>query len=197
MDEKGFSFIRTAQSGKLLKIIYDPRTHYIHIDYCNSLRKSNWRQLTTCAEYIKHWLGYEIRETRSGKSKLGNSVLIKIRPSIFMYIGQEVFTFTHEEGIQDFASEEGGGRIPFSVAFGSKSMFFLTEHVVISYEDMGAYLRKIKALPRVEEGEDNKEESLAGVLRSIDPTQLYRNMYRMRDTDEYEAHGLKIISRML
>jgi hypothetical protein len=114
-----------------------------------------------------------------------------------MYVGQEVFTFTHEEGIEDFASEEGGGRVPFSVAFGSRSMFFLTEHVVVSYEDMGAYLRKIKALPRMEEGEDSTVESLAGILRSIDPTQLYRNMYKMRDTDEYEVHALKIISRML
>jgi hypothetical protein len=190
MDDE-FDFIRPALYGKLLRIRSESKSHYVHIDYCDTKKRGRWFQLTTCAEYAKCWVGYDRRDTRSGNVRVGNSVLIKLRPGVYMYAGLDVYTLRIDDEITGYRALEGGGRTPFSVGFGLNTMYFLTEHMTITYDEM---LRYLGELPIRQTGDLEIDEEW---LRELGPTALYRHAYAMQSDEKCHVSQMNIIGKML
>lgn len=108
-----------------------------------------------------------------------------------MYVGLDVYTLCADDEITEYDAAEGGGRTPFSIGFGIDNIYFLTEHMVISYDEMLRYLRGLPG-----RGAEDVEVTQKW-LRGLDPTALYRHAYAMQSKDEYSVHQMNIIGTML
>ena len=177
---KAVEITRPTVSGRWLNVIADPDETTIRAMYGPSGRPKDWAALTTIPQFEKMWVGTDAYTC--GKT-VNNSMLVKLRSGVYMYLGQEVVTFRPTDEISDYVAIEGAGRTPFSVAFGSDHLYFLTEHAYVTYEEVMRF-------------EDEQSVSKDRV-RDRGAGDLYRLLYRMMSNKEYEVLVLPLMSKMM
>lgn len=184
-----FDFIRPLLDGRMLRVVSDTSSHYIYIMYSMFNNPEKWSALTTCADYSKYWLGYEDQTIKNKeKVRMYNSLLVKVRQSFYMFVGQNVYTYRDEDEVKSFVAYEGGGKIPFAIAFGSENILFLTEKMKCSYEELLRYYKETAGKKEI----DTKEK-----IMEMDAGELYRDLYKMINTGDFFVHMLNVMSSMI
>lgn len=62
---------------------------------------------------------------------IGNSILFKIKPHQYIWIGYEVTSFTIKDEIVDFMSPVGNSDVPYPYAIGTQNTYLLIENTYI------------------------------------------------------------------
>lgn len=58
----------------------------------------------------------------------GNSILLHVSGSKYMYIGHMIYEFTMEDEFEDYYSVIGNNDVPYPVVLGSKYVYFMLDH---------------------------------------------------------------------
>jgi hypothetical protein len=61
----------------------------------------------------------------------GNSILVKIKPNYYMYIGSEIYTFRPKDKIIRYVSPVGNSDVPYPYAIGTDNTYLMIENVMI------------------------------------------------------------------
>lgn len=80
---------------------------------------------------------YVSPSTRFGK---GNSLLVKLAPHVYMYIGAVVYIFETKDNIRAFYSPIGNNDVPYSWAVGTDYVYLLVEDSVFPRSVFGSNL---------------------------------------------------------
>lgn len=67
---------------------------------------------------------YVSAQSRFGK---GNSLLVRLAPHIYLYIGTEVYVFYAEDTIQEYYSPIGNSDVPYPWAVGRHNVYFMVD----------------------------------------------------------------------
>ena len=62
----------------------------------------------------------------------GNTVLLHISGSKYVYVGSEIYEFTMEDTFEKYYSPIGSNDVPYPVVLGSKYVYFMMDHTYVS-----------------------------------------------------------------
>lgn len=66
----------------------------------------------------------------------GNSILVKLSDTEYIFIGHKVIAFHIDDVITDFLSPVGNSDVPYHVCYGTKYVYFMLDMKKISNEDI-------------------------------------------------------------
>lgn len=90
-------------------------------------------QVAAWKNYIKVWIGESIKNNTTtfvgtdNAEFLGNCILVKIAPSRYVFIGENVYEFSSDEELTIFYAPVGNNDVPYSHAIGEKYVYFMRE----------------------------------------------------------------------
>jgi hypothetical protein len=117
---------------KVFKIVFDDECKlsiYRRAFNGYSYEKDATQLVTKVEDYKKIWFGYDPRY-KENELYFGNTILINIKDSIYMYIGDSIYYFRTDEPIIDFVSEVSNG-ISFPYVITDKGYLLLSEQIFI------------------------------------------------------------------
>jgi hypothetical protein len=79
-------------------------------------------------DYSGFWEGYDT----SCYEMHGNSVLIQVTDSDYIYVGWNIYKFSTNELIVDYVSPVGNNDVPYPVAYGVDNVYFMLDNEYIS-----------------------------------------------------------------
>ena len=96
-------------------------------------------QLIIETPYKKLWVGdndLDLDHYEEGDIYAGNSILVQLPGSTYMYIGSEIYTFRTEEGdrINMFFSPIGRNDVPYPYAIGDRMAYFMLDRKAVSVD---------------------------------------------------------------
>lgn len=71
-----------------------------------------------------------------GDFGLGNSILIKIKNNIYIYVGEYIYSFEIDDEIINYESPIGNSDVPYPYAIGDKYVYLMIEQVKINKNDL-------------------------------------------------------------
>jgi hypothetical protein len=116
---------------------------------------------------LGHWWGFDT----SGAFLHGNTVLVKLTDTRYLYVAGEIYEFETEGPILDYVSPVGNSNVPYPVAFTEKSVYFLVEKAVVERKDLSVRATMANAIELYHEfyGHEGyvtpKRRPLAGIKR--------------------------------
>lgn len=66
----------------------------------------------------------------------GNTILIQLTKTKYMYISAEIYTFESDEEILDFISPLGNNDVPYPVAYSANRVYFMLDKVYINKSEL-------------------------------------------------------------
>lgn len=78
--------------------------------------------LLTFSKFIGYWYGYDILYHDHG-----NSILIQLTTTQYIYVGSEIKSFETSEEILDYISPLGNSDVPYPVAYSDNYVYFMLE----------------------------------------------------------------------
>lgn len=70
-----------------------------------------------------------------GKKFTGNTILFQIKPKHYIFVGNNIFSFTTNDNIISYFSHVGNNDVPYPYAIGEENVYFLSQHRYIKRED--------------------------------------------------------------
>lgn len=184
-----FIMRRPMLRGKWIRV-YIKEGKTLCITYAGSPDADYWSALTTTS--INKLL-LEGKDTHhKTKEERTNAILIHLRNTTYMYVGQEIFTFDSSEEILEMISEEGSANTPFSVALGKNNIYFLTEKMRIDREIFNEFAKNIGNTLLAKSGY-RRFDNLVGKKATV----VYRMLYEFCRTQAKSINSMKILSTML
>tara|TARA_B100001057_G_C22438470_1_gene790260 strand:- start:152 stop:688 length:537 start_codon:yes stop_codon:yes gene_type:complete len=160
------------------------------ITYAGSPVADRWQALTTAPINDLLLEGKDIHHIT--KEERTNAMLIHLRNTTYMYVGQEVFTFDASDEIVEMISEEGSANTPFSVALGKNNIYFLTEKMSIDREIFNEFAQNIEHTLLAKSGY-RRFDNLVGKKATV----VYRMLYEFCRIHTNNIYNLNILSTML
>lgn len=77
-----------------------------------------------------------------GKEWYGNSVLVKLSPLKYIFIGWEIFSFTTVQEIVDYNSPVGNSGVSYPYAYTKDYVYFLLDHTHFKHPRSYYYMKK-------------------------------------------------------
>lgn len=84
-------------------------------------------QIMKINDFLGLWTGFDT----SFFNKNGNSLLIQITKTKYVYVGEHIFSFETDEEITDFIACMGNNDVPYTVAYSENYVYFLINHDVV------------------------------------------------------------------
>ena len=184
-----FIMRRPMLRGKWIRV-YIKEGKTLCITYAGSPYADHWRALTTAPINKLLLEGKDIHHKT--KEERTNAILIHLRNTTYMYVGQEIFTFESSDEIVEMVSEEGSANTPFSVALGKNNIYFLTEKMSIDREIFNEFAQNIGHTLLSKTGY-RRFDNLVGKKATV----VYRMLYEFCRTRCNNIYNLKILSTML
>ncbi len=97
-------------------------------------------------DFLDCWVGRDDEwEARHAANAVGNSVLLRVGFNTYMYVGERVYTFETEEGIEDYTSRIANSDVPEPCAYSMNSAYCLllrrrVSRFEVGWEDPYRYL---------------------------------------------------------
>ncbi len=66
----------------------------------------------------------------------GNSILIKVSPKKYIYVGDQIYSFTTDDTITSYYSPLGNNQVPYPYAVGEKSVYFMLDRMAVPVSDI-------------------------------------------------------------
>jgi hypothetical protein len=114
--------------------------YFIDEDELDSSNNTKWAYITKVKTYqfINKFIGKSIKNPMTkfsaghGPKFNGNSILLELKPKKYVSIGWIIYEFTTEDKILEYYSSVGNNDVPYPVAFGEKTIYFMLDKVYIS-----------------------------------------------------------------
>lgn len=68
------------------------------------------------------------------KNFIGNSILLELSANKYMYIGTEIYEFQTDDTIESYYSLIGNNDVPYPVAVGTDTIYFMLDHTYVKRE---------------------------------------------------------------
>ena len=111
-----------------------PKNRYVKNSDWSTLRSDNYGHFTEIVKRYKN-----VRDIMPGvdlsEGKTGNSVLIRINQSTYVYIGDCIYSFKCTESITSYYSNIGNNDVPYPVGVSSSYVYFMLDKVYVSKEE--------------------------------------------------------------
>ncbi|HNO22613.1 MAG TPA: hypothetical protein PKK94_06520 [Leptospiraceae bacterium] len=136
----------------------------------DSDRKNAWfyiEHVVTKKNFEKVWVGKSISNDMTKwvktdtKEFLGNSILVKLNASRYLFIGESVFEFTPNEEIQTFYSPVGNNDVPYPYAIGEEYVYFMIERKRLPISEFKEFTEYVKKNAYNEFYENDLEEKVS------------------------------------
>lgn len=85
-------------------------------------RQKYTEEVETFINPVKTWIGVD---DECGDH--GNSILVQVEPDRYVFIGDEIYSFTFKEEVIAYYSIMGNNRVPYPVALTSKTALFMDD----------------------------------------------------------------------
>ncbi len=66
----------------------------------------------------------------------GNSILIKVSPQKYIYVGDQIYSFKTDDPITSYYSPLGNNQVPYPYAVGEKSVYFMLDRIAVPVEQI-------------------------------------------------------------
>lgn len=113
-----------------------PKNRYVKNSDWSSHRPDNYGYFTELVKRYKN-----VRDVMPGvdlaEGKTGNSVLIRINRSTYVYIGDCIYSFKSRERITSYYSNMGNSGVPYPVGVSTSYLYFMLDKVYVSKESFG------------------------------------------------------------
>lgn len=133
-------------------------------------RKNAWfyiEHVVTKKNCKKVWVGKSISNDMTewlksdAKEFLGNSILVKINTSRYLFIGETVYEFSPNEEIKNFYSPVGNNDVPCPYAIGEDYVYFMMERKRVPVSAFKEFTEYVKNNAYNEFYENNLEEKVS------------------------------------
>uniref|UniRef100_A0A6C0C985 Uncharacterized protein n=1 Tax=viral metagenome TaxID=1070528 RepID=A0A6C0C985_9ZZZZ len=79
-----------------------------------------------------YWRGYD----PSPYAMHGNSILVQLSIHKYLYVGQDVYTFSTSDEIKDYVSPIGKSDVPYPVAYGVDNVYFMIDNCYVHKNEL-------------------------------------------------------------
>jgi len=111
-----------------------PKNRYVKNSDWSAHRPDNYGYFTELVKRYKN-----VRDVMPGvdlaESMSGNSVLIRINRTSYVYIGDCIYSFNSREPITSYYSNMGNSGVPYPVAVSASYVYFMLDKVYVSKEE--------------------------------------------------------------
>lgn len=84
------------------------------------------KQVVKPTAFLRMFVG---KDTREGVA--GNSILVQLNPTKYMFVGEKIFTFVPEDKILSYRSDMGNNGVPYPFAVGTKNTYLLMAETLV------------------------------------------------------------------
>lgn len=94
--------------------------------------------LHTFPEFLGYWSGYDSSyiHPKCTEPSHGNSLLIQISKTKYVYIGDNIYSFETDDIILDYISPVGNNDVPYPIAYGKDNIYFMLDKQFIKRVDL-------------------------------------------------------------
>ena len=119
-------------------------------------------QLIIETPYKKLWVGdndLDLDHYEEGDIYAGNSILVQLHDSTYMYIGSEIYKFCTEEGdhINMFFSPIGRNDVPYPYAIGDRMAYFMLDRKAVSVDTIDVNGDAYRQFYEIDESEEHED----------------------------------------
>lgn len=124
LTSRAHKYLIHDNGGRPFEVVADNRSISVYYHESGST-------IINVSRFEGYWRGYDSTQYRQH----GNSILIKINPHLYIYVGSEIYEFMTSDVITDYYSPIGNSDVPYPVAVGDVNLYFLPEQRLISKQE--------------------------------------------------------------
>ncbi len=101
--------------------------------------KKDSKEIIMGTPFLKIFIGdNDLKDPRSAPKGQdpGNSILIKVGPHKYIYVGSEIYSFLTDDPIKAYYSPLGNSAVPYPYAVGEKSVYFMLDRIAVPVEQI-------------------------------------------------------------
>ena len=138
---KGKAYYIHDNGGRPFKVIVDTKSVSIYKNTAKYPEEERYDGLVSLLSPKEIFVGkssgksYMSDHTPSkAKEFIGNSILLELSAKKYMYIGTEIYTFETEDVIESYYSLVGNNDVPYPIALGTETIYFMLDHTYVNRE---------------------------------------------------------------
>jgi hypothetical protein len=130
--DNGFVPFRVEVYGKTVAI-YEGTLPEGENEYDNMVYNDLLKKLTVKAVYVgESPIDSSMYIDLYSEFDKGNSILLHLSGSKYLYVGSEIYEFTMEDTFETYYSPIGSNDVPYPVVIGSQYVYFMLDHTFVS-----------------------------------------------------------------
>jgi hypothetical protein len=132
---KGTFYDIHDNGGRPYRVYVDGSTISIYIGKINNDFTYNYDKLFRTIKAKEVYLGGK-------KSQLGNTILVHVSGSNYLYIGHEIYEFQMEDTVDTYFSLVGNSDVPYPVLLGTEYAYFMLDHCYVPRTEFNPKMTK-------------------------------------------------------